>query len=213
MVALLRHNLTVGRGSAPARSGRGGCSKVGDQITSPDAQRFGDSQQRVKADPLLATLNLSDVHGMQFGFLRELLLAQTSLGAVSPDCIAQNLEVGSGARHENSGKQAGWKLNTPNMGLFCSCIRDGLVSELYADGGRFLLIFERSGSLGPYEIGSRVGVEMSPFNSRQPARAEIGWTEFVRERPLSRKTRMKVRRRCARPTGSLPTAVTSCASH
>jgi hypothetical protein len=72
----------------------------------------------MEANPLLTAFDLADVNGMKLGLFRKLFLAQASFGAVSPDGIAQNLEVGSGARHSVLAKQEGGKLNTPNMGVF-----------------------------------------------------------------------------------------------
>lgn len=113
-------------------SGRGQCGglKVSDQIPYSDTQRFGDPKQRVKANPLFATFNFADVHGVEFGLLREFFLAQASLSAALPNCITQNLKRRLGARHEGLAKQAGEKLNTPNMGLFRSCISGRMASEL-----------------------------------------------------------------------------------
>jgi hypothetical protein len=79
------------------------------------------------------------------------------------------------------GKQELARINTVYNPLFSGCIRNGLVLELRADAERFLLIFERSGSLGPYETESRVGTELLPLTSCQPKRAGIDQIEFVRD--------------------------------
>jgi hypothetical protein len=95
-------------------------SKFVNQIAGANTESFGDSQQRVKTDPLLAAFNLANVNRVQIGFFGQLFLAQNSLLAVVANGITQYFEL-SRARHNATAKQrhAGWR--TPNMGLFGAC--------------------------------------------------------------------------------------------
>jgi hypothetical protein len=80
------------------------------------------AQQRVQADPLLASLDFAYVHRMQTGFFRQIFLAEASLFAVFANGFSENPELLSRVSHDRSAKQEWAKQNTPNMGLFCSCI-------------------------------------------------------------------------------------------
>jgi hypothetical protein len=104
----------------PATKTRRKRLQVLNQNPDPYFQCPGHPHERVETDPLLPPLDLANVHGMQIGLLRKLFLAQVSPVAATPNRITQNLQRWSSTRHSVIEKQAHAKLNTPNMGLFCS---------------------------------------------------------------------------------------------
>ena len=92
-------------------------SEVGNQVAGFDTHRFGDAQKRMKADPLLAPFDLSNVNRVQAGFFRQLLLAHTGGGAVPANGFPKNFELWRLSRHELSREQKAENANTPNMGV------------------------------------------------------------------------------------------------
>ena len=95
-------------------------SKFVHQIAHAHPQGLGDTQKRMKTDPLLTAFDLADVNGMQVGFFCEPFLAHArSIAAVS-DRFAKDFELLFGPRHGCLGKQDGQPWNTPNMGLFAA---------------------------------------------------------------------------------------------
>lgn len=96
-------------------------SKFVNQVTRLHAEGFGYPQKRMKADPLLSPLNLTDINGMQIGLFRQPLLTQARCLAVFANGITQNFKLFRFAWHHFTAKQEGKKSDTPNMGLFCAC--------------------------------------------------------------------------------------------
>jgi hypothetical protein len=80
-----------------------------------------NAQKRVQADPLFTAFNLADVNRMQIGLFGQPFLAHPyGLAAVS-DGLTQDFQLAR-TRHSSLRKQDRAKLNTPNMGLFLSCM-------------------------------------------------------------------------------------------
>jgi hypothetical protein len=102
-------------------SGEVAGSKVLNEVTDSNTQSFGDTEQCVKADPLLGSFDFPDVNRMEIGDLGQFFLAHAGLGPVLPDRVPEDLELLRFACHKRSRKQEGGKVNTPNMGVFASC--------------------------------------------------------------------------------------------
>lgn len=74
-------------------------SKFVHQIAHAHSQGLGDTQKRMKTDPLLTAFNLADVNGMQIGLFCEPFLAHACLIAVVSDRLAKDFEMLFGPRH------------------------------------------------------------------------------------------------------------------
>jgi hypothetical protein len=74
-------------------------SQFSNQISNADAQCIRDPQQRMKADPLLASLDFANVNGMQVGYFGQFLLAQTRLFTMLANRFPKNLKLLSRKRH------------------------------------------------------------------------------------------------------------------
>lgn len=68
-------------------------SQINHKVTHAHIQGFGNPQQGMKADPLLASLNLSNVNGMEVGFLGQFLLTEPGLIPVFPNGLAKSLSL------------------------------------------------------------------------------------------------------------------------
>lgn len=74
-------------------------SKFVHQIAHAHSQGLGDTQKRMKTDPLLTAFNLADVNGMQIGLFCEPFLAHACLIAAVSDRLAKDFEMLFGPRH------------------------------------------------------------------------------------------------------------------
>ena len=93
-------------------------SKVSYQIAHFHAKCFGNTQKRVKADPLLSPLNFAYINWMEVGPFRQFFLAHADLVAVFPNRFSKNFKILSRVRHNHLRKQGSRGSRTPNMGLF-----------------------------------------------------------------------------------------------
>ena len=65
-------------------------SEVVNDVSHAHIQRSRNPQERVKANPLLATFNFADVNRMEIGFLGQLLLAQFGLFPMLTNAFPEN---------------------------------------------------------------------------------------------------------------------------
>lgn len=68
-------------GGWPARS----YSDLSKEVCRLNVQSLGNAQARVEADPLFATFDLPNIHGVKICFLGQLLLAHAGLGSEPPN--------------------------------------------------------------------------------------------------------------------------------
>jgi hypothetical protein len=80
-------------------------SKLGQQVGNPDAQRGGDSQQRVQANPLLPALDFANINGVEIGLFRQFFLAHFGAFAVLSDAFSNDFALVLNARHSREGEQ------------------------------------------------------------------------------------------------------------
>jgi len=99
---LLRIAVSVGsvfRNLISQRSTRS-LSELVNQITEMHLQGAGNSHQSVHRNRLCTALNGTDVHRMQFSFLRQFFLAQTHPFAMNADRMSKRMAVFGNGRHD-----------------------------------------------------------------------------------------------------------------
>jgi hypothetical protein len=74
----------------PSAEGR---LKLPNDVAQPDFQSFCDSQKNVHCGHLVATLDLSEIDGIEINFLGKPLLRQASQLTVSPDTFSQKFSI------------------------------------------------------------------------------------------------------------------------
>jgi hypothetical protein len=108
--------------------------EVAEKVAPANAQSFGNPQQSMEADPLLAAFDFTHINRVQLGLFRQPLLAHARLGTVLADGGTKNSELLSLSRHSLERKQEETESNTPNMGVFFVLASMGELEKLGAMG-------------------------------------------------------------------------------
>ncbi len=99
-----------------------GRSKIANNVAQPDAEGFGNSQQRVNRDRPFRPFHLTDVNGMEVRFFSQFLLAEFSLLTVQSNILADQTAMFWRTNHSPLPKQQAPGRSHKLPALDCSCV-------------------------------------------------------------------------------------------
>jgi hypothetical protein len=97
------------------------------QIAQPNAQGFGNSNQRTNTDRFTSTLHLAKINRMQIRLLRQFFLTHSGIFAVFADSFANFFLMGEMGCHAPLGNQQSARNNTrQNLLIVLQSFRKGI---------------------------------------------------------------------------------------